>query len=132
MRYWKSCERRIFQSGTKNHGKRGEGLKTRVSLFVILFPMRKSLLLLCFCLVSLTPLFGQVILNKDSLLQLVSQAKEDTLAVQLYISLGQQYENNEPELAKTYYRQARELSRKLHYPKGIIKAINNYTYVLNM
>ena len=60
------------------------------------------------------------------------QAKEDTNAVFLYINIGQQFETNDPEFAKSYYRKAGDLSRKINYPKGIIKYINNYTFVLNM
>jgi two-component system, NarL family, sensor kinase len=75
---------------------------------------------------------GQVMMNLDSLLKLVPTAKEDSVAVDLYINIGQQYELNEPEKSKFYYRKARDLSEKIKYPAGVIKYINNYTYVLNV
>ena len=52
-------------------------------------------------------------MNKDSLLKLLPIAKEDSNTVLLYINIGQQYESNEPEKAKYYYRQARDLSLKI-------------------
>lgn len=75
---------------------------------------------------------AQVLMNTDSLLKLVPSAKEDSNKVFLFINLGQQYESNQPELAKQYYREAGELSRKINFPPGIIKYITNYTFVLNM
>jgi signal transduction histidine kinase len=77
-------------------------------------------------------LSAQTIMNKDSLLRLLPLAKEDTNTVTLYINIGQQYETNEPETAKRYYRMAGELSKKIGYTKGVISFINNYTFVLNM
>ena len=75
---------------------------------------------------------GQELLNKDSLLVVVKTAKEDTNKVLLYISIGQQYENNLPDTAAYYYTQAKLLSEKLNYTLGIIKYISNITYVLNL
>jgi hypothetical protein len=45
---------------------------------------------------------SQVLMDKDSLLRQLPKAKEDTNAVFLYINIGQQYESNEPEVAKNY------------------------------
>ncbi|MBO9658887.1 MAG: tetratricopeptide repeat protein [Chitinophagaceae bacterium] len=93
--------------------------------------MRKTLTtILAIC--SLIAAQGQAVMNLDSLLKLVPQAKEDTNKVLLYINIGQQYESNHPELAKQYYREAGVLSKAVSYPLGIIKYINNYTFVLNM
>lgn len=75
---------------------------------------------------------SQTLMNKDSLLRLLPNAKKDTNTVLLYINIGQQYEESEPEIAKKYYRKARDLSTLINYPKGVIKYISNYTYVLNM
>ena len=94
--------------------------------------MKKLFAALILMIVSIHHLSGQVLMNKDSLLRLLPGIKDDTAGVQLYIDLGQQYESNEPETAKMYYRKAGELSRKINYPKGIIKYISNYTFVLNM
>jgi signal transduction histidine kinase len=77
-------------------------------------------------------LSAQTFMNKDSLLGLLPTAKNDTNTVILYINIGQQYETNEPETAKHYYRMARELSNKIGYTKGVISFINNYTFILNM
>ena len=74
----------------------------------------------------------QELLNKDSLLRVVKATKEDTDKVLLYISIGQQYENNLPDSAAYYYTQAKLLSEKLNYTLGIIKYISNITYVLNL
>ncbi len=75
---------------------------------------------------------GQELMNKDSLLGVVKTAKEDTNKVLLYISIGQQYENNLPDSAAYYYTQAKLLSEKLNYTLGVIKYISNITYVLNL
>jgi two-component system NarL family sensor kinase len=75
---------------------------------------------------------GQTLMNRDSLLKMLPAAKEDTNSVLLYINIGQQYESNDPGKAKYYYRLAGDLSQKINYPRGIIKYIVNYTFVLNM
>ncbi len=93
--------------------------------------MRKSLIIVLLLATSLAS-YSQELMNKDSLLRLLPQAKKDVDAVQLYINIGQQYESNEPDSAKLFYRKAASLSRELDYPKGIIQFINNYTFVLNM
>lgn len=71
-------------------------------------------------------------LNKDSLKQVLSKLPSDSNRVQLLITLGQQYEDHNPDSALFYYQQAGDLSEKLNYPIGIIKYINNYTAVLNV
>lgn len=76
--------------------------------------------------------FAQQVLNLDSLLGLLPKAKEEISTVELYIQIGQQYENSEPELAKEYYRKALNLSKKIGYKTGEIKFAHNYTYVLNV
>lgn len=75
---------------------------------------------------------AQVLMNKDSLLRLIKSAAENADKVELYINAGQQYEANEPETAKQYYRMANLLSKKLNYKLGEIKYITNYTFILNM
>jgi two-component system, NarL family, sensor kinase len=93
--------------------------------------MKKVWLLLLFlALGGIT--HGQNLMSKDSLLRLLPNAKKDTSTVLLYLNIGQQFEDSEPEIAKKYYRKARDLSKEIHYPKGIINYISNYTYVLNM
>jgi two-component system NarL family sensor kinase len=75
---------------------------------------------------------SQVLMNKDSLLKRLPTVKVDSTGVEFYINLGQQYESNETELAKYYYRKAGAISEKINYPPGVFKYISNYTYVLNM
>ena len=94
--------------------------------------MKKYILILPAFLLWLAASHAQTMLNKDSLLKLLPSAKEDSNAVFLYIDLGQQYEGNEPETAKHYYRMAGTLSKKINFPLGIIKYITNYTYLLNL
>jgi len=71
-------------------------------------------------------------MNKDSLLKLIKSIEENIDKVELYINAGQQFETNEPETAKQYYRMANVLSHKINYKRGQIKYITNYTFVLNM
>ena len=90
-------------------------------------------------IVSLTiliPMFfqnaaAQEFLNRDSLIGLLSSAMNDTTRVLLYISIGQQYENNIPDSAIYYYTQARDLSKKAGYITGMMKYLSNITYVYN-
>jgi signal transduction histidine kinase len=77
-------------------------------------------------------LAGQTLMNRDSLLALLPNAKEDIAAVELFINIGQQYETHDPELAKQYYRRAKRLSEKIGYTLGEIKYVTNYGFVLNM
>jgi signal transduction histidine kinase len=86
----------------------------------------------CCILFLSVAIHAQTLMNRDSLLKLLPTAKADTNTVFLYINIGQQYESNEPEKAKFYYRSARDLSQKINYPRGVIKYIVNYTFVLNM
>jgi len=93
--------------------------------------MRKIASLFIYLLLS-SVIQAQTLMNRDSLLKILHAAKEDTNSVLLYINIGQQYESNEPEKGKYYYRLARDLSQKINYPRGVIKYIVNYTFILNM
>jgi len=75
---------------------------------------------------------GQTLMNLDSLLRLLPATKADSSKVDLYINIGQQYEGTQLETAAHYYRLAGELSHQLGYTRGVIKYINNYTYILNL
>ncbi len=75
---------------------------------------------------------AQVSTNKDSLLLLLQTAREDTNKVKLLYDIGQPYENSQPEVAKQYYRQALQLSKKIGYTLGEVKYASNYTTVLNL
>lgn len=74
---------------------------------------------------------AQATMNKDSLLKLLSTAKEDTARVLLLINIGNEYELTDPEIAGRYYLMAGDLSKRLHYKLGVIKFISNYTAVLS-
>ncbi|NCU05539.1 MAG: tetratricopeptide repeat protein, partial [Chitinophagaceae bacterium] len=91
--------------------------------------MKKLLLFTAFWI---TTAHAQVFMNKDSLLKLLPSAKENKEAIDLYINIGQQYENSTPELAKFYYKKASDLSKKIRFPEGEARSIFNYTYVLNL
>jgi len=93
--------------------------------------MHKHALTLLFCLLCLG-LYSQTKMNKDSLLRIMPSIKEDSAGVEFYINLGQQYETNETELAKFYYRKALAISEKLKFTAGVTRSISNYTYVLNV
>lgn len=68
----------------------------------------------------------------DSLLSEIETAKEDSNKVLLLLNIGREFENERPLQAKDYYRQARDLSQKIGYNRGILKFAANYTYLLNM
>lgn len=93
--------------------------------------MRVYPLLLIGLLTSLQ-LSSQTVMNRDSLLAILPSVKEDSAGVEFYINLGQQFETNEPERAKYFYRKAGSISEQIRFPSGQIRSIFNYTYVLNV
>lgn len=93
--------------------------------------MKKWFLILLLC-IGYGIAWGQLPMNKDSLLRLLPAAKEDTAKVRLLIDIGNQYEWDDPETAGKYYLRAGELSKKLGYKEGTIKFIANYSYLLNL
>jgi two-component system NarL family sensor kinase len=70
--------------------------------------------------------------NIDSLLSVLKTAKEDSNKVLLLLSIGEQYENTQPPLAKTYYNQSLQLSRDIGYKFGELKYASYYSSVLNI
>jgi len=92
--------------------------------------MKKSVILYSF--ISIQSLHAQNDATKDSLLKVLSVAKEDTNRVLTLITTGQYVEYNNLEEAKNYYVQAKNLSEKLNYKMGILKYYANYTAVLNI
>lgn len=68
----------------------------------------------------------------DSVEHLLHKGSEDTTTALRCIYIGQQWEMWQPDSAAFYYRLAGDVSRRIHYPLGIIKYINNYSDVLNM
>ncbi|MBC7886254.1 MAG: sensor histidine kinase [Ferruginibacter sp.] len=89
-------------------------------------------LLLLFLLLPLQKLCAQADVTKDSLLKVLSVAKEDTNKVLTLITIGQHVEYNNLEEAKNYYVQANKLSEKLKYTIGVLKYYSNYTAILNI
>lgn len=87
---------------------------------------------------KLVPLFLPVIFcfnvtkAQDSLLRLIALANQDTIKAMLYVDAGMEVENSAPEIAKIYYKNARQLAARHQYAPAIYKAIAGYTYVLNM
>ncbi len=74
----------------------------------------------------------QSLSRRDSLILVLKDAREDTLKVWNYISVGQLYESNNPDSAIWFYEQALNLSRRLKYTRGIISYYTNVTYVYNI
>ena len=72
------------------------------------------LMLLLICPVVM---FSQQEQATDSVLKVLATAKEDTNKVLLLITIGQNIENNKPEEAKGYYREAKNLSEKKFSPQ---------------
>ena len=81
--------------------------------------------------VFFSSLLAQQFLDRDSLINLLNTSEQDTNRVLLYISIGQQFENNHPDSAIYYYRLARDLSEELDYVTGTMKYLSNITYVYN-
>jgi len=54
----------------------------------------------------------------DSLLQLAAVAPQDTNLARLYYNIGEMYEDNDFELAKTYYLKLSDLSEYLNWREG--------------
>jgi len=67
--------------------------------------------------------------NVDSLMHLLATMKADSNKVNTLFALAQQYENAEPEKARTYIAQGGELSKQLQYKKGILKSYRMFAYV---
>lgn len=113
----------------------GKGEKTRVALFFICtlgimfyFTRMRILLIIATILFNVLTVHAQL-LNKDSLMRLLPQAKEDTNKVHLLYALSDQYETSEPEKAKQYVRQAGDLSRKLNFETGVFKYNRYLAYI---
>jgi two-component system, NarL family, sensor kinase len=88
-------------------------------------------LFLLLLLLPLQSLLAQPDATKDSLLNVLATAKDDSNKVLLLYRIGQKIENNNPEEAKAYYRQAKEISKRLNYTMGLLRYYSNYTAVLN-
>ncbi len=67
--------------------------------------------------------------KRDSLLNLLPAAREDTAKVHLYLDIGYQYELDNPEEAVSYYQKARDLSKKLNHVRGLIQYYAQYSTI---
>lgn len=97
----------------------------------ILKYLHSSIMLFAFVLTAALS-SAQTLMNLDSLLLLENSAQQNMDAVDLYIQIGQQYENNDLPRAKAYYLKALQLSKQLESTEGEIRFIHNYTYALNL
>lgn len=93
--------------------------------------MRKIITITILTAIFFQDASSQEYLNRDSLIGLLNSTMNDTSRVLLYISIGQQYENNIPDSAIYYYTKARNLSEQISYNTGILKYFSNITYVYN-
>ena len=70
--------------------------------------------------------------KRDSMLKLLSAQKENTSAVLLYLDIAGLYEDNEPATAIRYCKKAVELSIKINFASGTIKAMRGLGNVFVM
>ncbi len=95
--------------------------------------MRISLTLFALFLGLAVPITkGQDFYDRDSLWRVLDKSNPDTNRVALYIQLGQQYENNNPDSALVLFANALHLSQELNYTRGIISYYTNATHVYNL
>jgi two-component system, NarL family, sensor kinase len=74
-------------------------------------------------------LWGQDTAKTDSLMKALAVAKKDTNKVLLLYSIAEQFENSEPEKAKSYVRIGGDLSRELGYELGVWKSYRLFSYI---
>jgi signal transduction histidine kinase len=70
--------------------------------------------------------------QRDSLWQLVWQARQDTAEVMWLIELGEAYELTQPDSAIIIYNRARDLSLQIGYPLGYARYANAVAYPLEL
>jgi two-component system, NarL family, sensor kinase len=90
--------------------------------------------ILCIVIISITyqKVGAQPKSKLDSLANLINTTKVDTVKVWSLIEWGNEIEGSKPEEAYKLYKQAEAISRKINYPFGIVKAISNFTYILDL
>lgn len=76
-----------------------------------------------FLIFSISISAAQTVQNKDSLLQELAKAKEDTNKVWLYLKLSKATQSSDMAKAHWYSEQGYQLSEKLHFNSGRFKAI---------
>jgi two-component system, NarL family, sensor kinase len=88
-----------------------------------LFSILLSTIFFSNLLIPCSVIYAQTLMNKDSLLQQLAVAKEDTNKVWLYIKLSKAIQASDMPKAHLYSEEAYGLSEKLHFDKGKFKAI---------
>lgn len=68
---------------------------------------------------------------RDSLLQLLRQAKDDTLKVNLLYEYGDIFVQEKPDSATSYFNEAKRLAQKANHPRGIAAYASHQIVVLN-
>lgn len=69
--------------------------------------------------------------RRDSLIALLPSAKNDSTKAMLLYHIGDEYEANDDVTATTYYNKAFELSKQLHFNRGIIRYYSCQGEILN-
>lgn len=67
--------------------------------------------------------------NRDSLLHLLSSAKEDTAKAMLLLTIASNYETNNQDSSIHYLEKSRQLSESLHFTKGMYHYYNQIAIV---
>ncbi|HMO62796.1 MAG TPA: tetratricopeptide repeat protein [Ferruginibacter sp.] len=68
---------------------------------------------------------------RDSLLQRINAAKNDSNAVHALYAYGELFESNNSDSAAHYYHKARALAQKIGYKKGVAAFASHYIVLLN-
>ena len=92
--------------------------------------MKKTITIILALLVNAVA-FSQQSNLRDSLLNLLSSAKEDAAAVDLYYACGEVFENDQPDSAAYYYKKAKALAQKIGFKKGVAAFSSHYIVLLN-
>ena len=85
----------------------------------------RNYILILLMFFSIAKTFAQIE-KRDSLLKLLPSVKEDSVAVWLYLNIGETYEASEPEIAKKYFKKAQLLSEKIDYYTGLDKSLRYF------
>jgi two-component system NarL family sensor kinase len=70
--------------------------------------------------------------RRDSLINQLPKAKNDTNLVHLYYDIGYEYSMNDYEKAKEYYQKAKKLSENLNFKKGLVLYTAYYGNILKI
>ena len=81
------------------------------------------ILILFACAIGGNFIYAQTALNKDSLLQQLTTAKEDTNKVWLYLKLSKATQSSDMPKAHGFSEAAYQLSEKLHFNRGRFKSM---------